>query len=36
VGPDGVPFRRYSPKADIKLVIEDLRKLLSGDYETQQ
>ncbi|KAJ0400627.1 hypothetical protein P43SY_000912 [Pythium insidiosum] len=36
VGPDGVPFRRYSPKTDPKLLAEDIEKLMRGDIHAQE
>jgi glutathione peroxidase-family protein len=36
IGPDGVPFKRYSPKLDFKSLTDDIELLLSLDVKAEK
>lgn len=36
IGPDGVPFKRYSPKLDFKSLTDDIELLLNLDVKAEK
>lgn len=36
IGPDGVPYKRYSPKLDFKSLSEDIELLMKVDVSTEK